>query len=187
MDADAESSRPELPSGTATPVDNAPQPLMAFTWRDVWRGAWAAWGVFMLIVVGLLVAVTIVNPPSGTYASLEMLAFVFYIVGSAIVSAIVTVIMAPIARAIEQRLRYVASPGIHVAAFAALGAIVGVGFVVAVLAWSAQSGVFTGLENPVAAFVAVAIVAFSTSAGWAYGYGRARRARVGDDTQTREV
>ncbi|MFG6403107.1 MULTISPECIES: hypothetical protein [unclassified Microbacterium] len=169
-----------LPDGaesSTAPSVRTPERPMAFTWRELWRGAWTAWAVFLAILAVLMLGVLIVNPPSGTYGSLEFLVAFLFFGGAAVVSGLVTTVMAPVARLIGKALERVARPAVHVAVFAVLGALLGQ-VTVGASAW-----VFGGTPMAIAfgsplSLIVSAVFALCTALGWVFTYRRALHPKV---------
>jgi hypothetical protein len=146
---------------------------MAFTWREVWRGAWTACGLFVALVVVLLLAMLISDPPEGMYASLEVFAGLAYIVFAAVISAVATLVLAPVARLISIAMQQVRQPAAHVAVFGALGAALGQMFVVFLGVAYGGTPLAMPLWSPFSLLLSLG-VALCTALGWVFTYRRSR-------------
>jgi hypothetical protein len=150
---------------------------MAFTWRELWRGAWMAWAVFMAIVTVTILVYLIVSPPEGTYGSLEIFAAVVYFACAAVVSAVVVTVTAPLVRVIGNALQRVASPAVHILVFAAFGVVVTQILIVA-SGLLLREALFRAQPGSLIAIILSLVVALSTASGWSFTYWRSRHPRT---------
>jgi magnesium-transporting ATPase (P-type) len=163
-------------TGASAPSVRTPETPMAFTWRELWRGAWMAWAVFMTIVTATILLFLIVSPPEGMYASLEIFAAVVYFAGAAVVSAVVVTVTAPLVRVIGNALQRVASPAVHILVFAAFGAVVTQILIVASGLPFRDTPLMVQPGSLVAIILSL-VVAASAALGWSFTYWRSRHPR----------
>ncbi|KJL27840.1 hypothetical protein [Microbacterium oxydans] len=159
----------------ASPSDAA-RLRMDFTRRDFWRGAWAAWGIFMLSLTAALVIVGLVQV-DGSYGSPFALAFLMLFYGVPIGGAISLIAMllgAPIAWGISRLLLRTDSVARHLAAYAGLGGGVGAAVIAVTQVLSRSTSPAVGAPLALA-IVAVCIV--SVAGGWAWTFARSRAER----------
>lgn len=145
---------------------------MAFTWREFRRGALTAWGVFNVLAPVVIAALTVVieSPTGSAGAAVYVLVFAPLLLVPISFAALV-VLGAPLAYALGRGLRRTASEGAHLAAFVALGAVVGA---------TAGAIVLTAFRlewSPWAILLCAAVTAFPVAFGWWH----ARRRALQDD------
>lgn len=148
-----------IPSSQTTPP-------RAFTPREFWRGVFAAWLAFLIVLV--LFALLFARE-----GALMMLPYALLIGGT--VSAIAALLGSPVAFALGWVLRDVRSTPVHLLLFGLLGAIIGV---VVVLAMSRGAA---GFGDPYT-WVVAGITALCVDAGWCWA---SRRRRREDDARHR--
>ena len=161
-----------VPSPRDAPTDRAP---MEFTSRQFWRGAWAAWVIFMallvlwLIVTGLVQADALWGPPG----SMIMVSLIYGVPIGGLVSALTLLVGAPVSWQIGRRLRHIERMSIHLVAHAAAGAVLGA---LVALALGALSNA-RAMETLASAFgvMMMSACALSVAGGWTWTFLRARR------------
>lgn len=118
-----------------TPV-RTPQRPMAFTRREFWRGVRATWvSAMILLVIFLTISALLSWTPSwGSLLGQVFMVLMYGVPVGAIVTAIVALAASPLAWALGRQLARTARIAVHVASFAALGALVGMLVYVAYLA-----------------------------------------------------
>jgi magnesium-transporting ATPase (P-type) len=163
-------------AGSAAPSVRTPEKPMAFTWRELWRGAWMAWAVFMAIVTVTILLFLIVSPPEGMYGSFEYFIAALAFVCAAVVSAVVVTATAPLVRVIGNALQRVASPAVHILVFAAFGVVVAQ-VVIAVSGLLLREALFRAQPGSLIAIILSLVVALSTASGWSFTYWRSRHPR----------
>lgn len=143
---------------------------MHFTRREFWRGAWSAWLLFMIALMGLLVVTGILQsgPPWGSAFSSVVVFLLYGIPIGGVVSLLVMLAGSPLAWGLGRLLAATDHVVAHLLAFAGLGAAIGA----AVTA--------TGIVGyPPTPFVAVVIAAcaLSVAGGWYGTFWRSRQER----------
>lgn len=149
---------------------------MTYTWHEVWRGAWMAWALFVVLVHAAYFVIEAVEPPKGAFAAWAVFEAVVHLTAAVVVSAVVTVAMAPVARVIGRALRRVPNLAIHIAVFAALGAALGQLSVV-LLNGAYGDTIFRRPQWSPFSVILPAGVALCAALGWAFTYWRSRRSK----------
>lgn len=150
---------------------------MAFTGKEFARGAFAAWVVFMVLLFSTLVVAGVLESgePWGPPLSVITLYLIYGIPIGALVSAVVTFVMSPVAWAIGRGLRRQPRLPAHVAAYLLLGSAIGV-LLVFGSAVVSRGDVGSLVTNWFPWFAATAC-AVSVAAGWGWTVRRAVRER----------
>jgi hypothetical protein len=144
---------------------------MAFTFGEFLRGMWAAWGLFLAILLVCLIVLPIVT---GGAAGVVVVVGYGLMIGGGI-SLAATVVFSPVAWLLGWCLRRVRARGVHLVAFAVLGTVVGL-VVGAIFTGGSADPSSTGLSLAFAVTSAI-----SVALGWRYA---SRRALEGDDPAT---
>jgi hypothetical protein len=107
---------------------------MAFSGRDLYRGCLTAWWTFIGLLLTALTVTAVVTdvvvgtmPGWGSWANTRMLVMVLpiaFAVGG-VVAMVVVLVASPIVRLIGRALRRTPASGPHLAAYAGLGALIG--------------------------------------------------------------
>ena len=151
---------------------SAPRP-MAFTCHEFVSGVVASWLAFLgLLALGLTLMAIIAG--DITWAA------VYLMVGipiGAVVAAIVALLGAPAVWYIGRALADVPQRGIHLAVYAALGAVLGTS-VVTISALTTAGDIGAALASPHAVYV-IAACTIALMSGWAWGSRRSPRISAG--------
>lgn len=150
---------------------------MAFTGKEFARGAFAAWLTFMVLLLSTLIVTAILESgePWGSPLSMIFVYLVYGIPIGALVSAVVALLMSPVAWAIGRGLRRQPRLLMHLAAYLLLGAAIGL-LLVFGSAVVSRGDVGELLSNWFPWFAAAAC-AVSVAAGWAWTVRQAVRER----------
>lgn len=162
---------------TARPSTSERAP-MAFTCEDVGRGAFAAWTTFMAILLAVIATSGLLGR-ADLPMTLVGLGYVAIIGG--VISAIVTVLLSPIAWLLGSLLRSIRQLSVHVVAFALLGAGTGAG-VLLLSGTDLVAMIFAGWAWPVIVATTISVVA-----GWAWAVRHARRYHADPATDRRAL
>lgn len=150
--------------------ERTPERPMAFTPGDLWRGAWRAWCVFMVILLVVIAAFALRD--AEVWLTIVMLGYTAVIGG--LIALAVMLVFVPVASLLGRALVRVRFVTVHVFVFAVLGASVGLVVVVLSIAlgFDAESLFASGV-----AWAVIGVCAISVVAGWSHA---ARRARQSD-------
>ncbi|MFD5225535.1 hypothetical protein ACFWHT_07940 [Microbacterium sp. NPDC058342] len=155
---------PASHGGAAHPMD--------FGFRDLARGAVTAWTVFMAILIGALVLLSLAGgDPGGAVLLLGYGA----VVGGAI-SLAVMLAGCPLAWLLGRALVRVRAVGLHALAFTALGAATGFGVVLLYVA--STDVLLPDALTSAWSWTVVIVSAISVLGGWAHAMRHAHRART---------
>lgn len=172
MSANAEARRKAAPSpGNAAPSPRTTELPMAFTRWEFWRGAYAAYAAYL---VWLLLSPLLWGVSAGGIGFVVVMAMYSLVIGGA-VAFVAMLAASPLAWLLGRSLRRVRPISAHLAAFAALGALVGW---VALEAWAwGSSGGHAPLDQALLPYGVPAAVAVPL--GWWFTARRALRADRG--------
>lgn len=148
--------------------DRTPERPMAFGPGDLWRGAWTAWCVFMVM---LLVVMTALTLPSGDIGLTAVVLLYAVLIGG-VVALLVMLVFTPVAWLLGRALVRVRVVAVHVLAFTALGAVVGLAVLLLFIVFGADAESVFASESGWAVMGGSAV---SVVAGWAHAARRARR------------
>ncbi|MDQ0612759.1 hypothetical protein QF046_000400 [Microbacterium sp. W4I4] len=151
--------------------DRTPERPMAFAPEDLWRGAWTAWCVFMVI---LLSAGAVLTLRTGDIAAAGVFAIYAGLIGG-VVALVMMLVFAPVAWLLGRALVRVRFIAVHIVAFAALGAAVGLAVLLIYIAMGADA---SSMLTSGWAWAVMGASAVSVVAGWARAARRARRSEV---------
>lgn len=145
-----------------------PDRPMAFTRGEFRLGAFAAWVAFMILLVVALIVTAVQQSglPWGPPSSMIALYLMFGVPIGGAVSAVVTLASAPVARVLARRLAGTRRISVHVAAYAAFGALLGFA-VLGVVALPTGVDFVYIFSTPFAWLVAT-LCAFAVVGGWAW-------------------
>ncbi|WP_102192207.1 hypothetical protein [Microbacterium aurantiacum] len=150
------------------PLQHRPNRRFEFTRREFWRGARAAWVIFMgiLVIALVLTAVAESGYPWGPPLSMITLYLLFGIPVGGIIAGLAVLAGAPVAWALGRMLSAIDRILIHIVAFSALGAFTGIAVMALVTLPSAGYGIDV-LGQPFAVAV-MGACAVSVGGGWAW-------------------
>lgn len=151
-----------------SPYDRTPQRPMAFAPEDLWRGAGAAWCVFMAILLSAIAALTV---PAGDIA-VTALALGYAVVIGGLIALAAMLVFAPVAWLLGRALVRVRFRAVHILAFTTLGA--GVGLTV-VLLYIASGADAEAMFASGWGWAVIGASAISVVAGWSRTVHRAHR------------
>lgn len=156
-------------------VSERVQTGMPFTKRDFWRGAWASWATFMiLLTVTLLIAgLTQTGTEWGPTLSLTVAFLAYGLPIGGIVAVIVMFVSSPIAWILGRLLSRFSHPIVHVSAFAGLGAAVGA--TILTLYSHSMEFVEISLFTDPWALAVMAACSVSVACGWLWAHRRSLR------------
>ncbi|MFE6733494.1 hypothetical protein [Microbacterium sp. NPDC057650] len=140
---------------------------MGFTFAEFLRGMWAAWGLFLAILVACLIVLPVLFGAGG--GALVIVGYGLLFGGG--ISLAAMAVFSPVAWVLGWCLRRVRPRGVHLACFAGLGAVIGL----------VVSAIFAGGPAPGAAVLSLAFAvaaAISVTFGWRHA---SKRALDGDD------
>lgn len=143
---------------------------MDFTGDDLARGAFAAWLVFMIILLSVLTVLSAITTANIAF-TLVGLGYAAGIGGP--VAALVALAASPLAWLVGRLLKHEPTIIVHVVAYSALGAGIGAGVLLLGVAWS--SSTVLDVFSSGWAWAVMAATAASVAAGWAWALRHARR------------
>ncbi|MGL3150643.1 hypothetical protein ACSS7Z_09785 [Microbacterium sp. A82] len=148
---------------------------MAFTDGEFRQGAFAAWISFMLLLVSMLIVTAVLNSglPWGPPLAMITLYLMFGVPVGGAVSAVVTLIAAPILRLIARRLARSPRIIVHVAVYTAFGVLLG--FVVLSAGVLITRGSFAYVFSTWFPAMVATMCALSVVSGWAWTARRHKR------------
>lgn len=148
--------------------DRTPERPMAFAPEDLWRGAWTAWCVFMVI---LLVVMASLGGTTGDFGMTAVILLYAGLIGG-VVALVTMLVFAPVAWLLGRALVRVRFIAVHIVAFAGLGATVGLAVL---LIWIAIGADAFSMFASGWAWAVIGASAVSVVAGWARAARRAHR------------
>ncbi len=170
--------------------ERAPSPRWDFTRGELARGGLVAWFTFVLLMVAAITVMAILADAFYGWSwapnvwGLLIVLPIALVFGGA-VSFVVMLAGLPIAWLLGRMLRHVRPVGVHVAVFAALGAVVGaaVAVVMGATSYGGPVSVLTGAYG----VVLVALCAASVAVGWWRASREARWSRGADHRRHRHA
>ncbi len=145
-----------------------PERPMAFSRAEFSLGAVASWIAFMILLVAALVVTAVQQSglPWGPPLSMIALYLMFGIPIGGAVSAVVTLVASPVARAIAHRLVKTRRISVHLAAYAAFGAALGL--VVLIIGVLLSQGDFASTFSTPMPWTVAGLCALAVASGWAW-------------------
>ena len=146
-----------------------------FTRREFWRGAWAAWAIFMGILVIALVVVAVAqsSPLWGPPLASIALYLIYGVPIGGIIACLAMLAGSPAAWGLGRLLARTDRILIHVASYAALGAVVGTA-VTAIAAMLSGTFEIAVIAQPFTTMV-MGACAISVAGGWLWSFRQANR------------
>lgn len=146
---------------------------MEFTPGEFCRGALAAWIIFMLLLVCVLTVLGVLQSGAlwGPPLSGVPLYLMFGIPVGGVVSAVITLVAAPVVRLIARRLSRTSRIGIHLVVHAALGVLLGLA-VASIWILLSRTG-YVSVFTTAFPWVTAAMCALSIVGGWVWTVRRA--------------